>query len=70
MTKRDSKGMPKKAAKRPADVNRLAHFLGEQATKQADSKNGDEPSKSEIYRVMAALGRKGGKIGGANGRRH
>jgi hypothetical protein len=58
--------MRKKAlakAKRPTDVNQLAHFLGEQSTTQRES-SGIEPSESEVSRVMAALGRKGGKIGG------
>lgn len=57
----------KKAKRRPSDVNQLAHFLGEQSTRQqVESKNGSAsaPSQSEISRVMAALGRKGGKIGG------
>jgi hypothetical protein len=58
------KKAPAKAEKRPTDVNQLAHFLGEQSTKEAES-NGTEPTESEISRVMAALGRKGGKIGGA-----
>ena len=51
------------AKRRPADVNRLAQMLGSQST------DGDNitspPSKDEISRVMAALGRKGGKVGGA-----
>lgn len=56
----------KKAApkKRPTDVNQLAHFLGAESTKDRGSVNADSPSKSEISRVMAALGRKGGKVGG------
>jgi hypothetical protein len=59
------KKAPAKAKKRPADVNQLAHFLGEQSTKQqTEPENGKPPSQSEISRVMAALGRKGGKIGG------
>jgi hypothetical protein len=50
-------------SKRPTDVNQLAHFLGEQSTKQAET-DGAEPSESEITRVMSMLGRRGGKIGG------
>lgn len=53
----------KATPRRPTDVNQLAHFLGEQSTKQAES-NGTAPSKSEISRVMSAMGRRGGKIGG------
>jgi len=45
--------------KRPTDVNRLAHFLGEQSTKDTTA-----PSSSEISRVMSALGKRGGKVGG------
>jgi len=58
----------KKAApkKRPADVNQLAHFLGAESTRDRPALNGDSPSQSEVSRVMAALGRKGGKIGGTN----
>lgn len=49
------------AKRRPQDVNQLAHLLGEQSTKgQATG----EPSEAEIRRVMAVLGRRGGKIGG------
>lgn len=49
----------KSSKKRPADVNQLAHFLGKQSTGDQD-----EPSKTDISRVMSALGRKGGKVGG------
>jgi hypothetical protein len=45
-------------AKRPTDVNQLAHFLGQQST------DDNSPSKDEVSRVMAALGRRGGKVGG------
>lgn len=63
---RDSKGRPRKKAKRPTDVNQLAHFLGAESTKEEPGTNGDTPTKDEISRVMAALGRRGGKIGGKN----
>ena len=69
MAKKKSKTKKKKAKKkdlveRPADVNQLAHFLGAEATKEIPS---DTPvSRTEISRVMAALGRKGGRIGGKN----
>jgi len=50
------------------DVNQLAHFLGEQSTKQVPMKlvsNGSaKVTPAEISRVMVAMGRKGGKIGG------
>jgi len=60
----------KKAAparpKRPRDVNQLAHFLVS-ATTERDEKTLEPPTvtKSEISRVMAELGRRGGHIGGA-----
>jgi hypothetical protein len=51
------------AKRRPADPNRLAQMLGSQSTE--DENITIPPSKDEISRVMAALGRKGGKAGGA-----
>jgi hypothetical protein len=45
--------------KRPTDVNQLGKFLVDQLTASTE-----QPSASEISRVMAALGRRGGKIGG------
>ena len=50
------KAAPRK--RRPADVNLLMHALGAESTKEPG------PSKSDISRVMSALGRKGGKVGG------
>lgn len=44
--------------KRPTDVNQLAHFLGEQSTRESES------TDAEIRKVMATLGRRGGKVGG------
>jgi len=43
---------------RPTDINQLAHFLGRQSTQE------HQPTDSEVSRVMAALGRRGGKVGG------
>ena len=51
-------GKPKK---RPTDVNQLAHFLGEQSTQEPVKR---DPTNAEVSRVMAAMGRRGGKIGG------
>lgn len=54
-------------AKRPAepDVNLLAHQLGRLSTEpHAGHPSAGDPSKAEISRVMAALGRKGGIVGG------
>ena len=54
--------MPKrKSTKRPTDVNQLAHQLVQESTESDEEL---APSKAEISRVMAAMGRKGGKIGG------
>jgi len=49
----------KRPKKRPTDVNKLAQMLGKQSTE-----NLQFPSEDEVSRVMAALGRRGGKIGG------
>jgi hypothetical protein len=52
MPKRLSKG------KRPTDVNQLMHQLGEESTREQEA---PKPTRSEISRIMAAMGRKGGK---------
>jgi hypothetical protein len=49
----------KKARRRPTDINQLARQLVEESTQDRA-----EPTTDEVSRVMAALGRKGGKIGG------
>jgi hypothetical protein len=58
--------MPKRTSKsRARDVNQLAHRLVEMPT--IDSPIVIEPSpvtESDISRVMAAMGRRGGQIGG------
>lgn len=72
MTTRDRKGKPvklpkrkpikpNKPKKRPTDVNQLAHFMGAILTGETEQ---PKPTKSDISRVMAELGRRGGKIGG------
>jgi hypothetical protein len=43
------------------DVNQLAHHLVKRTTESVEQA---PPSDSEISRVMAELGRRGGKIGG------
>jgi len=63
VTKQKAKIRSKKAAKRPADVNKLAQYLGAFSTGEQMVVN-PGPTPSEVSRVMAALGRKGGKIGG------
>ncbi len=55
--------MPKRLSnKRPTDVNQLAHFLvGKTTENNEEIKSAPAPTKSEISRIMAAMGRKGGK---------
>jgi len=57
-------GSKRKVSKRPADVNKPAHYLGVFSAGEQLVVNPEPPSQSEISRVMAAWGRKGGKIGG------
>ncbi|HTS77511.1 MAG TPA: hypothetical protein VMG40_14965 [Bryobacteraceae bacterium] len=54
----------KRGKKRPTDVNRLAHMLGKQSTENIAFPGQGPVSDDEVSRVMAALGRRGGKIGG------
>jgi len=61
--------MPKRISKswRPKDVNQLAHHLVRLSTETESApsiKSPRNPSASDISRVMAAMGRLGGKIGG------
>jgi len=46
---------------RPTDVNQLGKFTVDKLTKSTEQ---EQPSDSEISKVMAALGSRGGKIGG------
>lgn len=50
---------PKKDARRPTDVNQLARHMVDMLTEAPQ-----EPTDEEMSKVMAALGRRGGKIGG------
>jgi hypothetical protein len=56
--------MPKriKHSKRPRDVNQIAHHLVEQSTAQPEPQT--PTVTASISEYMAAIGRKGGKIGG------
>jgi hypothetical protein len=62
MAKSNGTGRPKVARIRVAepDVNQLAHHLVKMTTETV----ADVPSDGEIRRVMAELGRRGGRIGG------
>lgn len=52
------------APKRPTDVNQLAHFLVKATTEREIEISPPSVSDSDIKRVMAELGRRGGRIGG------
>lgn len=56
--------MPKRIKQKrwPADVNEIANELVRHST--GESTPEEQPTPSEVSRVMAALGRKGGRIGG------
>jgi hypothetical protein len=58
--------MPKriKHSKRPSDVNQIAHRLVEQSTAQPEVSLQTPTVTASISEYMAAIGRKGGKIGG------
>jgi hypothetical protein len=57
--------MPKriKQGNRPKDINQLAHHLVNISTSEQDGAI-ESPTKDQISKVMAELGRRGGKIGG------
>lgn len=54
----------KRALKRPADPIRLAKLVGDIATGQIKDEVEDRPTPDEIRRVMSALGKIGGPMGG------
>jgi len=58
--------MPKRLSRprRPSDINQLAHQLVEDSTQEASGSE-SELSRLTVSRVMAEMGRKGGKISGA-----
>lgn len=59
--------MPKRISKRPSDVNQAAYLMVERSVTTDEPKTEEVPkriAKSEISRVMSAMGRRGGKIGG------
>lgn len=53
--------LKRKKDARPTDVNQLARHMVELMTEPTEPA---EPTKEEMSKVMAALGRRGGKIGG------
>lgn len=58
--------MPKRISSRPSDINQAAHLMVERSTAepQIEILPPEKTPRSEISRVMAEMGRKGGKIGG------
>ena len=56
--------MPKRISSRPSDVNQAAHLMVERSTAEPEILPPAKPSRSDISRIMAEMGRKGGKIGG------
>ena len=55
--------MPKRISSRPSDVNQAAHLMVERSTSEPEQKSA-KATKADISRVMSAMGRKGGRIGG------
>jgi len=57
--------MPKRLSNRPTDINQAAFQMVRRSTATEDRQpHPRNISSSDISRVMAAMGRKGGKIGG------
>jgi hypothetical protein len=58
--------MPKRLSKNshPQDVNQAAFQMVRRMTGTEPQESSPKVTKSDISRVMAAMGRKGGKIGG------
>ena len=57
--------MPKRLKKaRPKDINQLARYLVEETTVDPEAEAPPAIPKAALSAYMAALGRKGGKIGG------
>ena len=56
--------MPKRISKNPSDVNQAAYLMVHRSTGTEPAPVPRRASQSDVSRVMAAMGRKGGKIGG------
>jgi hypothetical protein len=61
MPKRISKAKSKKRSQSEPDVNQLAYRLVQDSTSEPEP---DTMTKAQVSQLMAAMGRKGGKIGG------
>ena len=58
--------MPKRLSRdaQPSDINQAAYQMVRRSTQTDPEPNPPKVSRSEISRVMTAMGRRGGKIGG------
>ena len=58
--------MPKRLSRdaQPADINQAAYQMVRRSTQTDPESNPPKVSRSEISRVMAAMGARGGRIGG------
>jgi hypothetical protein len=60
--------MPKRISTRPSDINQAAFQMVQRSTAEPEpeqpTKKPHRATKAEISRVMSAMGRKGGRIGG------
>lgn len=57
--------MPKRTRRPEPDVNQLAHYLVGKSTEEKDPMAIEAPRVPlEVSRIMAEMGRKGGRIGG------
>ena len=57
--------MPKRISTRPSDINQAAFQMVQRSTAEPEPEpRTKKPSRSEISRIMSAMGKKGGKIGG------
>jgi len=58
--------MPKRLSRdaQPSDINQAAYQMVRRSTQTDQEPNPPKVSRSEISRVMAAMGARGGRIGG------
>src|SRR5439155_24231541 len=62
---RSRKSLKPRQPKRPTDVNEIAHLLVERSTQEVEPLSvAPRPTQADISRVMAELGKRGGRIGG------
>lgn len=59
--------MPKRISNKPVDISQAAHLMVERSTAEHSEPVPHKPtkmSKAQVSRIMSAMGRRGGKIGG------